>query len=362
MFAALASIYHNHGLNVLPIVPGEKHPPHNVRWQRWQRKRQTRDEVTQLSRQHPDMDIAGILGRISGNLVDIETDGDEGEVALRELRLPLPPTACWESPRGVHRLYRTLRPVPSCVGKTSLAPKVDVLSERRYAVMPTSRGRTWLTQGFLDYVAPLPREWEEKILAQGQPRGDLQEAGREGAKERTRNQTLARLVGRWQTQLLPGHEILRRAQDYAEKCESGSHPFTPEEAHRTAVSVIHTRERSRLPGFEIWRQGALVGLELVPMAVLMGLATLWIELGCPEEFGAPARMVARYGRVGRSSVSHALRVLAERGFIRLSKSKDTRDREVGRVALCPSRMPFLFANHPLNRSLQSNYPTPKDTT
>ncbi|MBM3318824.1 MAG: bifunctional DNA primase/polymerase, partial [Candidatus Eisenbacteria bacterium] len=187
--------YFQAGANVLPIVSGSKVPPQGIRWADWQRQRQTEQEFGQLLDAYRAADVALVLGRGSGGLVDIETDGPEGEHALRELKLPLPPTGMFESRRGVHRLYRCPRPIRSRKG---LRPKLDVLASGSYVVVPTSPPRSWLTPGLLEEVTPLPEAWEEFLLRE-RPRLTGQELAtieREGVGD-LRNVHLASLVGRW---------------------------------------------------------------------------------------------------------------------------------------------------------------------
>jgi hypothetical protein len=159
-FATEAWRYFERAANILPIVPGTKKPPHGVNWRRWQDRPQTADEIVRLLETYPDADIAIVLGTPSGRLVDVETDSRAGEQALSDLRLPLPPTAMWRSPRGLHRLYRSAHPLPT----RKTAPNLEMRAAGCYSIIPTSTGRRWLTPGDLDAVAPLPESWAEYIL------------------------------------------------------------------------------------------------------------------------------------------------------------------------------------------------------
>jgi hypothetical protein len=141
-------------------VHDTKEPPAGVFWKKWQHRRQTADEVAHLVNAHPAADIAIVLGGGSGGLVDVETDGRYGERALRALGLPLPPTAAWESLRGLHRLHRSLSRVPTRIG---LRRQLDVLAAGHYTVIPPCGGRQWLTPGGLADIAPLPDAWVDLL-------------------------------------------------------------------------------------------------------------------------------------------------------------------------------------------------------
>jgi len=169
VFAVEALRYLAAGANVLPIVPGMKAPPHGVTWKRWQTDEQTSEEVERLIRAHPTADIAIVLGKVSDGLVDIETDGASGERALRDLGLPLPPTAAFDSTRGRHRLYRSPQRVPTRLG---LRSRLDVLAEGHYVVVPPSGDRRWLTSGCLEEVTFLPEPWREVLRRAKRPETD----------------------------------------------------------------------------------------------------------------------------------------------------------------------------------------------
>jgi hypothetical protein len=325
-FADDAPRYFEARANVLPIASGAKVPPCGVRWTDWQRRKQTDEEFSQLLDAYSAEDVALVLGRGSGGLLDIETDGQEGEQALRELRLPLPPTAMFESRRGAHRLYRTACPLRSCKG---LRPKLDVLAAGSYAVVPSSQPRAWLTPGVLDDVTALPEAWEE-FLSRHTPRltgPALHAVERDGVGD-LRNVHLASLVGRWITQGSADAEIHARAREWARKVPVVP-PFTEDEAERVADSILRTRRRTRSPEREAVILARAFDLRQPLQAVFVALVALWGELGLTEPVvAAPHRLVASYARVDRDVVGPALRGLEDAGLVVVGEGRDPWGRRV----------------------------------
>jgi hypothetical protein len=152
-FAAAAPALHQAGLNILPVDPETKRPL--LPWSRWQTERQSRADLDRLRRAHPDAATAVVLGGPALALADVEADSAAGEAALLEAGLPLPPTAAFSSPRGVHRLYQTPGPLPRRVG---VLRDVDLLGSG-YVIVPPSAGRSWVLD--LAHLQDLPPEWAE---------------------------------------------------------------------------------------------------------------------------------------------------------------------------------------------------------
>jgi hypothetical protein len=336
-FAREAPRYSDAGLNVLPIAPGTKRPPAGLAWKPWQSRPQSEAEVGQLIAAHPSADIALITGG-PGHLVDIETDGPAGEAALRDLCLPVAATACFTSPRGAHRLYRASMSLPSHIG---LRPCLDVLARGRFALVPTSAGRTWLTPGGLEAVAPLPQAWEENLLEGDGKRliGDALRPAEAGVEEGRRDATLAALVGRWLTQGIPMAEIHRRARTWAGRCREITHPFDGPQVEKVVESIFRTRERVRSPEGKALLRARDFGLDPAERVVLVGLETLRTELGVPQgdEFAAPTRLVATLAGLTWGTVSRVYRRLEQRGLIHLRAGRDPDGRPVSLITLCRPR-------------------------
>ncbi len=320
MFADCAPAFHRAGINVVP-VNGEKVPL--APWKQWQARLQTHDELDALTARHGGMDIAVILR----GMVDIETDSEAAERTLRDLRLPLAPTACWQSPRGTHRLYRTEKPLPSRLG---LRPGLDVLSHGHYAIAPTSTGREWLLG--LDALAPLPAAWHDALL-QPVHRAALRVAEHHGADEGTRNNTLARLVGCWLTQGVSGDDLTRCVLAWARRCRP---PLAVDEALSVMRKIMQARSNMRSPERAALIRARERDLDPAARFVLIALEAHRQELGAPATFAAPLRKVAGLTGYDPASVARAYSRLRDAGLIELFAGRDpTSGRRISTVRFLP---------------------------
>jgi hypothetical protein len=326
-FAVHAPRYFEAGVNVVPIVPGEKKPA--VPWRAWQRRQQTSDELDRLVSAHGTCDVGIVLG----GLVDFDVDSPAGEEALvslaREKELALPPTAMFTSRRGAHRLYRCASRLRT---RRGLRPQLDMLAAGSYVVAPTSGGRQWLTS--LTDLAPLPTAWEDFLRAMQRPE-EWRPSGHAGAPEGERNTTLSRLVGSKLTAGVAEADILRWARDWAMRCPSGAHPFTPGEAEKVARSIIEVRRRTRSPTEAAMFLARERHLDAGDRWVFVALVAHQRELGGPETFAAPCRLIGSFTGLDPATVARAYRRLRAVGLIALSATRSPDGRRVTTVRLLP---------------------------
>jgi hypothetical protein len=227
VFADAALEFHKAGLNVIPVITDEKRPPRSFRWRRWQKDRQTGRDLDRFRSRYPDYGTAVILGG-PGGLVDLDVDGEDGEMHLSDICLPVPETAEFASPRGRHRLYRSSVRLSRQIG---LRPHLDLLGTG-YVVVPPSLGRHWLRP--LSDLKDLPGEWLELLRPRVPPpvasrpappkkqvtrEGGHAAAGRGWLADHYRDATTVRAVaaalgipgevGRAFRCILPGHREMR---------------------------------------------------------------------------------------------------------------------------------------------------------
>lgn len=152
-FADVALTLHRSGLNVVPAAGKRAIAP----WKHLQAQRQTEAGLRHLMRCYPDADPAIVLGPASGGVVDLDLDDSTvAEKEIRQRRLPLPPTACFASLRGPHRLYRYDAPLPT---RRKILSGVDFGGQGAIVVVPPAAGRHWLLP--LEHLAPLPEAWAD---------------------------------------------------------------------------------------------------------------------------------------------------------------------------------------------------------
>lgn len=189
------------GWSVIPVGP-DKRPL--IRWEPYQGRRPTPEELADWRRRFPRAGIAIVTGSVSG-LVVVDSDGPDGEAALAGRELPPTPTV--RTGKGWHRYFRHPgRLVPNGV---RVLPGVDVRGDGGYVVAPPSRHPSGRRYGWVDGLSPwdvelalLPTWVLERLAATGAhqgrtrtPTGEWTRVLLEGVSEGARNTTVARLAG-----------------------------------------------------------------------------------------------------------------------------------------------------------------------
>lgn len=77
IFATWAKKYWEMGYNVMPITHGDKGPPIPTGWQEWAERRMPEEVIDEWVDFFPNCNIAMICGKISGSVLDIDTDNPE---------------------------------------------------------------------------------------------------------------------------------------------------------------------------------------------------------------------------------------------------------------------------------------------
>ncbi|MFA5379917.1 MAG: bifunctional DNA primase/polymerase [Dehalococcoidia bacterium] len=134
--AALA--YLDHGIGVVPLVPGEKNPIIKS-WREYQKRLPTRAEVEGWWKKHPRANVGLVTGRVS-NLLVVDLDKykpDYSEDIANEYFPDSLVTPTATSPRGGQHLYFTFPDADLTVGVATL-PGIDFRGEGGYIVAPPS--------------------------------------------------------------------------------------------------------------------------------------------------------------------------------------------------------------------------------
>jgi len=204
---------HELGFVVIPVQPLDKKPP-LIRWQEFQDRRPSEDEIRGWWEKWPDANLAVVTGRASGvDVVDVDPGHDQN----------WPPPGCEldsgfvvTTPRGgKHYFFRHLQGVRGSV--SVLANHVDVRADGNYIVVPPSRrteGEYAIDAGSFSDARREPPAWLRKALreASGPARGtsvdDAEQGGDETIPEGRRNVTLCSLAGSMRRRGMTEPEIL----------------------------------------------------------------------------------------------------------------------------------------------------------
>lgn len=203
--AHAARYYRVRGWSVIPIGAGSKRPL--VRWEEYEYRLPTEEEILRWSRNWPDAGVAVVTGSVSGLVVldmDPRHGGDASLRALERAHGALPPTVEAITGGGGRHLYfaypgRTVR------NQVAVAPGIDLRGDGGYVVAPPSvhpsgRRYTWAAGRAPDAVslAPLPAWLLHEVDAAaraGHPPGYWRDLVRRGVGEGERNNTIASLTG-----------------------------------------------------------------------------------------------------------------------------------------------------------------------
>jgi len=201
-----ATDYLARGWSVIPIRPRSKLPV--VRWEAYQHRLASEEEITDWFRRWPEMNIAIVSGSISGLAVldvDPRHRGDESLRRLEEVHGQLAETIAAETGGGGLHLYFRL-PARALHNRAGLADGIDLRAEGGMVVAPPSvhpsgRPYRWRPgRGPSEQSLAAMADWVLR-LALGGPEGQAhtvshwRDLTRTGVVEGERNSSLASLAG-----------------------------------------------------------------------------------------------------------------------------------------------------------------------
>ena len=206
------------GFSVIPIRPGPEKKPY-MAWTQYQKRRPTEEEIFLWWQTWPTANVAIITGSISGIFV---VDGD-GEIGNRWITEHLPKTSVYaktgRDEGGCHCYYR-IPPGEKIQNKVDWKPKVDIRGEGGYVIAPPSIHYSGRVYSFVFREGM--RGWEElrefnpfKSQGCGNLQINLSQVPFPGeeppAMKGSRNDTYARLLGRWFADGVTAEEAWDRA-------------------------------------------------------------------------------------------------------------------------------------------------------
>lgn len=181
-----------------------KHP--RIRWEMYQRKRASENEITNWWRQWPTANIAIITGKISGIVVldiDPRHGGDE---SLIDLKLPESTVTSKTGGQGQHLVFRC--PSEPIANRANAWPGIDVRGDGGYIIAPPSnheQGQRYeweISYSPTEYaLATLPPAILEHLLGSNravlapEPSFDIEAILAHGIPEGQRNVTMTRIAG-----------------------------------------------------------------------------------------------------------------------------------------------------------------------
>ena len=209
-----------------------------VKWQHYQKIQPSREEIQQWHTKYPSANWAAITG-ITFAVVDVDKDEavewvEQGNIS----RTPLKQT----SPRGgVHYFYSLgSELIRNSVGLN----KIDIRGDGGYIMVAPSHGYNME----LDQNYPLSSMEDLPVLLQddlqkvhiynngGKVESIREKLTEEPKQEGSRNDTLARLVGKWVKEGWGMREVMIKAQDWNQTCFP---PMDLIEVTRTTISIVN---------------------------------------------------------------------------------------------------------------------------
>lgn len=194
--------YLSRGWSVVPIRRRDKRPA--IRWQGYQHRRATPDEVRAWFRQWPGANVAIVTGAVSGIIV-LDVDPQHGgDASLRRLEArhgPLPPTLEAMTGGGGRHIYFA-HPGGVVYNKVGLLPGIDLRGDGGYVVAPPSLHASGVRYAWASQATapdPLPRWLLQRVSSRGRGGHRLsywRKLVHEGIMEGERNNTIASLAGR----------------------------------------------------------------------------------------------------------------------------------------------------------------------
>ena len=209
-----------------------------VNWQQYQKIQPSREEITQWHSQYPQANWAAITGI---NFVVVDSDSVESTNWIQEGGITKTPMMQTSPAGGRHFFYSAPnnRTVRNSVGKN----KIDVRGDGGYImVVPSYNYKIDYDESFIisdfDELPVLTEEDTQKIFAfnnDGKVETLREKLTEDPRVEGSRNDTLARLVGKWVKEGWGTREIMIKAHDWNQTCQP---PMDLVATTRTAASII----------------------------------------------------------------------------------------------------------------------------
>ena len=227
------------------IIPVARDKRPLVKWEEFQKRRPTEEEVESWWTRWPDANIAIVTGRISG-LVVVDADGAAG---LEWMKENLPVTGVYvQTCKGWHGYYR--HPGTDIQNRVRIAPEVDIRADGGYVVAPPSVHESGWCYQF--HFTPGVDAWDDLAAFEVQTKPVVCAEGLDLSRVTTmvssapvlkgqRNAALARLVGQWVQKGMDGETCLFSAVGWNSMLPE---PLPLPEVKAVVASVVKTDRRN----------------------------------------------------------------------------------------------------------------------
>lgn len=242
--------YVDMGFSVIPVRRNNKRP--YIKWEEFQRRHPTREEVEAWWEQFPDANVAIICGSISG-IVAIDGDGEEGRAWI-ENESPKTSVYAKTGGGGLHGFYRSGVEIINNITLFTFErehSEVRVKGEGSYVVASPSihesgRKYEWIFDGegwddLPDYHQPDQKHDSGNLNIDLSDTKEPAILGLSGVKSGLRNITLARLMGRWALYNCL-EECLLLAESWNDRCKP---PMGRSELEQTVKSIYGKEMKKR---------------------------------------------------------------------------------------------------------------------
>ena len=131
----------------LSVIPVSKSKKPLIKWEEYQKRLPTEDEIRSWWTKHPNANIGIVTGSVSG-LVVIDIDEAEGHEAIKEYIPDMSNIPTVSTPRGGKHLYFKA-PHPCPRNNTRLVPGCDFRGEGGFIIAPPSMGTAEGSRGYV---------------------------------------------------------------------------------------------------------------------------------------------------------------------------------------------------------------------
>ena len=251
--AEAALYYLSLGWSVIPAHPRNKCPA--IRWQEYQHRRPTVEEVRSWFRDRPHTNIGIVTGKVSGLVVldvDLKHGGEESLSNLTNVNRPLPQTVDVRTGGGGRHIYFA-HPGKIIPNKVGLSKGIDLRGDGGYVIAPPSvhpsgNQYMWVAthEPQVTALASMPpwllREITGDAEHVGHPLNYWRRLVHEGIAQGERNNTLASLTGHLLWHGVDPDIIVELLLCWnAVRCRP---PLSESEVIRTVDSITRTHRRA----------------------------------------------------------------------------------------------------------------------